>query len=144
VDAWEQVKQAPILGIGVGVSYPTWHTRNWKADSVMVHNAPLHVWIKYGLVGLACYLWFHLALLRWLFQRSRTANGASGALLAAAFAYMAAQFVATLGFAPWPYSELQLTTLTSFILAASVTAVQQQSCRFRHDTSFSLHHHAFL
>ena len=25
----------------------------------------------------------------------------------------------TLGFAPWPYSELQLTTLLSFILAAA-------------------------
>ena len=26
----------------------------------------------------------------------------------------------TLGFAPWPYSELQLTTLMSFLLAATV------------------------
>ena len=65
-DAWDQVRQSPVMGIGLGTSYPTWRIKNWKTESVMVHNAPLHVWLKYGLAGLVCYLWFHLALLRWL------------------------------------------------------------------------------
>jgi O-antigen ligase len=106
------------MGIGLGTSYPTWRIKNWKTESVMVHNAPLHVWLKYGLAGLACYLWFHVALLGWLYRQSKSRT--SNAFLSAVFAYLAAQFAMTLGFAPWPYSELQLTTLMSFLLAATV------------------------
>jgi len=129
MDAWYQVQQSPVLGIGVGTSYATWHIRRWKPESVMVHNALLHVWLKYGLAGLLCYLWFHLALLRWLYKRAKTAPPSAQAFLAAAFAYLAAQFAVTLGFAPWPYSELQLTTLTSFIVAAAVMAGRNLALR---------------
>jgi hypothetical protein len=118
-DAWDQVRQSPVMGIGLGTSYPTWRIKNWKTESVMVHNAPMHVWLKYGLAGLVCYLCFHLALLRWLYRLSRS-QGSDGAFSSVAFAYLAAQFAMTLTFAPWPYSELQLTTLISFILAAAM------------------------
>ena len=119
LDGWDQVRQAPLMGIGVGTAYPTWRIRNWKSESVMVHNAPIHVWLKYGAAGVVCYLWFHLALLRWLYRRGKYLPASESALLNVAFAYLSAQFVMTLGFAPWPYSELQLTTLLSFILAAA-------------------------
>ena len=119
LDAWDQVRQSPLMGIGVGTAYPTWRIRNWKNESVMVHNAPIHVWLKYGAVGLICYLWFHARLLRWLHSRSKYLDPNHSAFLNVAFAYLTAQFAMTLGFAPWPYSELQLTTLTSFILAAA-------------------------
>jgi hypothetical protein len=120
VDAWDQVKAAPLMGIGVGIAYPTSHLRGWKTESVMVHNAPLHVWLKYGLAGLVCYLWFHIALLTWLYRGARRQTGLPGNFLGVVFAYLGAQFVMTLGFAPWPYSELQLTTLISFLIAAAV------------------------
>jgi len=126
MDAWSEVRQSPVMGIGLGTSYRTWHLKNWKTDSVMVHNAPLHVWLKYGLAGLLCYLWFHLALLRWLYRQTKRPAAPSRAFVSAAFAYVTAQFVVTLGFAPWPYSEVQLTTLMSFILAA-VTAATANS-----------------
>jgi O-antigen ligase len=122
MDAWTQVQQSPLMGIGVGVAYPTWHIRNWKIDSVMVHNAPLHVWLKYGLAGVFFYGWFHLALFRWLFRSWKSSVQPQRALLSAAFAFLTAQFAVTLGFAPWPYSELQLTILMSFIVAAAVAA----------------------
>lgn len=119
LDAWDQVRLSPLMGIGVGTAYPTWRIRNWKNESVMVHNAPIHVWLKYGAVGLVCYLWFHIALLRWLYRRSKYLAGRDSAFLQVAFAYLSAQFAMTLSFAPWPYSELQLTTLMSFIAAAA-------------------------
>jgi len=125
LDAWNQVRQSPVMGIGLGTSYPTWRIRNWKPESVMVHNAPLHVWLKYGMAGLVCYLWFHLALLRWLYRGAKSAVSPHARFLSVALAYLAAQFVMTLGFAPWPYSELQLTTLMSFILAAAVMGERQ-------------------
>ena len=64
LDAWEQVQRQPVLGIGLGRSYPDARIQGWKEESVMVHNAPLHVWLKYGLMGLACYVWFHFAVFR--------------------------------------------------------------------------------
>lgn len=126
MDAWYEVRQSPVMGIGLGTSYRTWHIRNWKPDSVMVHNAPLHVWLKYGITGLVCYLWFHVALLYWLSRRVRSALVSEKAFLSAALAYLTAQFIMTLGFAPWPYSELQLTTLISFILAAAVMSGERR------------------
>ena len=127
MDAWYQVQQSPMMGIGLGTSYRTWHITSWKTESVMVHNAPLHVWLKYGLSGLICYLWFHIALLRWLYRRAKDPGSRNRVFLKAAFAYLAAQFLVTLGFAPWPYSELQLTTLMSFLLAAAVAADRRRT-----------------
>ena len=75
LDAWDQVRASPWMGIGLGRSYPTWRIRNWKDESVMVHNAPLHVWLKYGLLGLGLYLAFHLCLFRCL----RSASAAPAA-----------------------------------------------------------------
>lgn len=144
VDAWSQVRQSPVTGIGLGTSYSTWHIKRWKTESVMVHNAPLHVWLKYGLAGLCCYLWFHVVLLRWLYRTSRTAAGEPRSFLTAAFAYITAQFVVTLGFAPWPYSELQLTTLLSFIVAAAVAANKPAPLRFPYEYSLPVGNHALL
>ncbi len=122
VDAWEQVRQSPMMGIGLGTSYVTWHIRRWKPESVMVHNAALHVWLKYGLAAVICYMWFHFALLRWVYARAKSRRSADPQYLRAVFAFFAAQFVVTLTFAPWPYSEVQLTTLLSFLIAGAVVA----------------------
>jgi len=143
IDAWSQVRQSPVMGIGLGTAYPTLRIRNWKPDSVMVHNAPLHVWLKYGIAGLVCYVWFHLALLTWLFRRWKQAVPQQRAFLSAAFAYLTAQFLMTLGFAPWPYSELQMTTLISFIVAAAVAAEPLPS-KLCYEPAFSLRHNAEL
>ncbi len=124
LDGMDQVRKSPVMGVGVGTSYPTWRIRNWKSESVMVHNAPVHVWLKYGVAGLICYLWFHVVLFIWLYKQSKRVAPAEAAFLAVAFAYLLAQFAMTLGFAPWPYSELQMTTLISFILAAALMGPQ--------------------
>jgi hypothetical protein len=160
LDAWEQVRQQPLLGIGLGRSYPTVRIQDWKEESVMVHNAPLHVWLKYGLMGLACYVWFHLAAFRWLQQRpkalqmtlsrsERSVPYGSNADVAqyvppsepvgpgAALVYLAAQFVVSLGFAPWPYSSVQSTILISFVLAAAITGTTP--CKYQHFPLLHLH-----
>jgi hypothetical protein len=136
-DAWEQVQLTPVMGIGLGTSYPTWHIRHWKQESVMVHNAVLHVWLKYGIAGLLCYLWFHVALLRWLYRGFKAEITRHRVFVGAAFAYLAAQFAMTLTFAPWPYSELQLTTLMSFILAVAVMSGVRPDSRPTHAYSKS-------
>ena len=126
LDAWEQVRAAPVMGIGLGTSYPTWHIRNWKEESVMVHNAPLHVWLKYGLLGLAVYLAYHLSLFRCLCRHGKRSPPQHRVIVNAVFAYLAAQFVVSLGFTPWPYSAVQSTNLIAFLLA--VAFVQEPLC----------------
>jgi len=170
LDAWEQVQQHPVMGIGLGRSFQTLRIQDWKEESVMVHNAPLHVWLKYGLLGLAGYVWFHFALFGWLYRQQRemefsleaqdpsrgtfgakaprlllardgTAEAAplhqdnseagrivdgpslraSEAWLGAALVYLAAQFVVSMGFTPWPYSSVQSATLIAFVLAVTMT-----------------------
>ena len=119
LDAWDEVRQAPITGIGLGRSYPTWRIRDWKEESVMVHDAPLHVWLKYGLAGLCFYLAYHITLFRQLQQRRRRLPYGEGAAVAAVLAYLAAQFLVSLGFTPWPYSAVQSTNLIAFLLAVA-------------------------
>jgi hypothetical protein len=117
LDAWTQVRAAPVMGIGLGTAYPTWHIRNWKEESVMVHNAPLHVWLKYGLLGLAIYLVYHLSLFRCLWMHAKRSPPRHRAMVNAILAYLAAQFIVSLGFTPWPYSAVQSTNLIAFLLA---------------------------
>ncbi len=137
LDAWEQVQHNPVMGIGLGRSFQTLRIQDWKEESVMVHNAPLHVWLKYGLLGLVCYAWFHLGLFRWLWRRrltargdaARPAAGARAAWLLAALAFLAAQFVVSLGFTPWPYSSLQSTILIAFLLAVAMRG--ESTCHYQ-------------
>lgn len=136
-DAWAQIKEAPILGLGLGRSYPTWEIRNWKDESVMVHNAALHVWLKYGIPGLGSYLMFHAALFRHLHRRRKKLQGAQAALVSVIFAYLVAQFVVSLGFAPWPYSAVQSTNLIAFLLAETF-------CRDHHATSITYGRHPLV
>lgn len=125
LDAWQQVRQQPLLGIGLGRSYQTQRIQDWKEESVMVHNAPLHVWLKYGLLGLTCYVWFHFALFRRLRRRCRALPPEDQIWPGIALVYLTAHFVVSLGFAPWPYSSVQATTLISFVLAVAVTGTSQ-------------------
>ena len=158
LDAWDEVQRQPLLGIGLGRSYPTLRIQNWKEESVMVHNAPLHVWLKYGLMGLSFYVWFHFALFRWLHQQCNTPPAATEdpgprishramasslpspdhrtaqsnekrAWTGAALAYLTAQFVVSLGFTPWPYSSTQSTILTAFVLAVAIAGTNL--CQFQ-------------
>ncbi len=129
LDAWDQVKASPWMGIGLGRSYTTWRIRNWKEESVMVHNAPLHIWLKYGVLGLASYLAFHLVLFGSLRRRAQRSPPRSRAIISGVLAYLAAQFIVSLGFTPWPYSAVQSTNLIAFLLA--VAFVRGPSCHFQ-------------
>jgi O-antigen ligase len=125
-DAWVQVCASPWMGIGLGRSYPTSLIRNWKEESVMVHNAPLHVWLKYGLLGLGLYFAYHLYLFRYLHLQGKRSPPGNRLIVSAVLAYLAAQFVVSLGFTPWPYSAVQSTNLIALLLA--VALVREPLC----------------
>lgn len=115
LDAFEHIKEHPIAGIGVGVPYQTFRILGWKTESWGVHNTIMHVWLLYGLFGLLTYLWLHFRLFGWLKSQSRNQVGMLRAFTQLTLAFAVAQFVMTLGFAPWPYGSMQNVIVASFL-----------------------------
>ena len=112
------VKASPILGLGQGKPYRTTRILDWKTESWMVHNAPLHVWIRYGLLGLLAYFWWHAAYFQYLNRlrvRWRLIHDGDGrstsALLVATLAWSVGLFVIGLFFSEWSYTSLQRMVL---------------------------------
>jgi hypothetical protein len=69
LDGFDQVKAHPVTGLGVGVLYHGARTALWKGDAGMVHNAPVEVWIKFGLLGLGVFLAVYVILFRDIWRR---------------------------------------------------------------------------
>ena len=63
IEALDQIKQHPILGIGVGVPYETKYVYLWKTVSYGVHNGFLNTWFKFGLLGAIAYIMLFLRFL---------------------------------------------------------------------------------
>ncbi|MBI4874642.1 MAG: O-antigen ligase family protein [Acidobacteria bacterium] len=118
LDAWEQIAESPVFGIGLGRSYGTLRITAWKSESWGVHNALLHVWTLYGLIGLCAYLLWHWALFRWnwmMVRRWRSARHPDAplafAFLAASLGWQASLFLTGALFTPWPYGSTQVMVL---------------------------------
>jgi hypothetical protein len=131
LDALDQVKQHPLLGIGLGRTYRTPRISDWKAESWGVHNGLLHVWLLYGLLGLVAYLWFHASLFRWLkrLQAARSAPRAR-AFAQVGLAYLVGPFLVSFAFSPWPYGALN-TDLLVFFIIGSLLSLQAGSPRLK-------------
>lgn len=110
LDAILQIHNSPIFGIGLGTVYQTTFA-TWKTESWGVHNGPLHVWLRFGLLGLLAYLWFHFRVVRFLWTYRQLV------LTRALLAYWVAIFIPPLFFSPWPYGALQNTLLLGILFA---------------------------
>jgi hypothetical protein len=122
LDALDHVKENPVLGIGLGRPYTTKRIREWKTESWEVHNALIHVWLFYGMLGLIAYLWFHVGLFRWLNRvRSKHPDAHVQAFCQAGLAWIVGQFAITCGFAPWPYGALQTNVIAFFIIGGALS-----------------------
>lgn len=58
------ISEQPLTGLGIGRLYRTPSIAEWKDRSFEVHNAPVHMWLKFGLIGAIAYVWFHVAWIR--------------------------------------------------------------------------------
>lgn len=61
-EAIRVIADEPLLGLGIGSTYETELIAHWKLESFEVHNAFLHSWLKFGILGLVTYIGFHFAL----------------------------------------------------------------------------------
>jgi O-Antigen ligase len=122
LDAFDHVKEHPILGIGLGRPYSTNRIRAWKTESWEVHNALIHVWLFYGFLGLIAYLWFHIGLFRWLRRlQAEYSNYRVQVFYQAGLAWMMGQFLISCSFAPWPYGAIQTNVLIFFIIGTALS-----------------------
>ncbi|MGH8926400.1 MAG: O-antigen ligase family protein [Acidimicrobiia bacterium] len=107
-DAWTIISEDPILGFGIGRRYETSLIADWKTESFEVHNAVLHVWLKFGIAGAVVYVWFHLALVRAAARRRH---------MAPVGAFIVAQLAATV-FGTWPYGRFQMAIFLGLVIAS--------------------------
>lgn len=132
-DAWDVIKQDPVLGYGLGRPYETERIENWKHTSWGVHNAVLHVWLRYGILGLVSYLALHFAALRWLLRLARRfhADSFERWWLIAGFSYIAATLVVSLFASPWPYGASQNSLLILGVVGTAFALQNQLRSRER-------------
>jgi O-antigen ligase len=114
IDAWNVIEDSPILGYGIGFEYETDLIAEWKDSSFEVHNAILHAWLKFGLLGALGYLGFHLAWVRFALRRSSSELVSVGAFV---IGFMVATMAGT-----WPYGHLQIAVLIGLLLAFTFVA----------------------
>jgi O-antigen ligase len=114
IDAWQVIEREPILGLGIGSRYETNLISDWKTESFEVHNALLHVWLKFGIAGAVAYLVFHLGLVRAALRNPSTIPIA---------AFFVGELVATM-VGTWPYGSFQMSVLHGILIAIMVANFQ--------------------
>lgn len=112
IDAWRIIERDPILGFGIGQTYETELISDWKLESFEVHNAVLHVWLKFGLIGAVAYVGFHFAWARYALRMPPSAGVPIGA-------FVIGVMVATMA-GTWPYGRFQLAVFFGIILALTL------------------------
>lgn len=114
-EAWSVVKAHPLTGIGLGVGYESPLTRSWKAQSFGVHNALLHVWVFYGILGVVAYLTGNAVVLLELrrmraavLARAETSDSLVKPFVTSLIAWLIGTLFVGLFFSPWPYGSFQV------------------------------------
>lgn len=110
IDAWRVIERDPILGLGIGSRYETNLISDWKTESFEVHNALLHVWLKFGIAGAVVYLAFHIGLIRAALRSGSTVPIA---------AFLIGELLATM-VGTWPYGSFQMSVFHGLLIAIMV------------------------
>lgn len=124
-DAWRVIRDNPLWGYGLGRPYLTHYSSGWKEESWGVHNSLLHVWVRYGLGGLIAYLWFHL---KFVWDSRRLYQGLHDpwlrGMVLGMLVYVAAVFIVSSAFSPWPYGSFELSVQIFFGIGCLAAAAR--------------------
>lgn len=116
LDGWDEVRVHPVFGLGVGVLYHGSRTAQWKGDAGMVHNAPIEVWIKFGLLGLAVFLATYVVLFRDIWRR-RHRGRVCDLLAFGGGAFLLGNFVVIASVYSWPFGAWEKGILIFAVIA---------------------------
>lgn len=117
-DALTVIADEPLLGLGIGSTYDTILIAHWKTESFEVHNAFIHSWLKFGLLGVVTYIGFHVALgMAYLRLGARGAVGFTAAGIAL-FTEQVMSLVET-----WPYAGFGYAMARGVVLGVFLAIV---------------------
>ena len=95
-----------IFGLGVGVSYKTNLTSDWKDESWGVHNGIIDNWQKFGLIGLFCYFSFYYRI-GIIFKSIPKLNPKNFTFAIGFIAFIFARFIVSLTFINYTLGSVQ-------------------------------------
>jgi O-Antigen ligase len=123
---WQMIKVNPILGYGMGVSYPFFDIAHMTTDTdSFVHNGYVSVWYKYGLPGLGLVFWIWFSSIRSGIRAFRIRHGAmTTRLCGLASAVTLSAFLLTTNTSN-PFYLNDTLFIFGFLLAVSQGALQR-------------------
>jgi hypothetical protein len=125
-------------GIGIGRNYESERTVDWKSSSFEVHNALVHVWIKFGILGALIYAGFHIS---WAVAaiRNRVPTESGRRTMTITGIFLLADFISSM-VNTWPYGSFQTSIYRGLLLGVLIAATPNLSRR----TSRVPQHHGRL
>jgi O-antigen ligase len=116
LDGLDQVKARPFLGLGAGVLYHPPRSSLWKGQVGMVHNGPIEVWIKFGLLGLVVFLGTYVVLFRDIWRR-RSRGSVSDMLAFGGGAFLLGNFLVIATVYGWQFATWEKGILIFSVIA---------------------------
>jgi len=130
-DAWEAVKEDPILGYGLGrvykrrLSYMPWLHTNLAEQAYFVHNAFLHTWLKFGILGLICYIWLFYTFFQYGFKNIKLiSNNYHRSIAVGFFAFVVGKVIGASWFGPPEYIFFKKSILIFFSMAIVLSIIK--------------------
>jgi hypothetical protein len=116
LDGLDQVKARPFLGLGTGVLYHPTRSASWKGEAGMVHNAPIEMWIKFGLIGLAAFFATYFVLFREVWRR-RNGRQISDLFAFGGGSFLLGNFIVIATVYAWPFGTWEKGILVFAVIA---------------------------
>lgn len=106
IQGWEVIQAHPVTGLGAGTKLALARVATYgKSESLVIHQNLVHMWVKFGMLGVAVFiLTFVLPLLAFWRRRKAIRETCSSWLVAGAFAgasFLVAEFAWTLATPPF-------------------------------------------
>jgi O-antigen ligase len=130
LDGLDQVRAHPLFGLGVGVTYVGTRTARWKGEAGMVHNGPIEIWIKFGVIGVLMYISLYL----WLFAsawKRRRGTRYSDLLAWGGGAFLLGNFLVNFTVYSWPFNVWEKSVLIFAVFAVAWPHRREQSADHR-------------
>lgn len=116
LDGLDQVKARPFLGLGAGVLYHPTRSASWKGEAGMVHNGPIEVWIKFGILGLVVFGATYFVLFREVWRR-RNRGRISDMLAFGGGTFLLGNFLVIATVYGWPFGTWEKGILIFTVVA---------------------------
>jgi hypothetical protein len=122
LDGVDQIQAHPVVGLGVGITYVGQRTARWKGDAGMVHNGPVEIWIKFGILGFLLYFVLYGILFVRIWKR-RKGTSVTDLLAWGAGAFLLGNWLVNSTVYSWPFGVWEKSVLLFVMVALAFPSV---------------------